>query len=156
MHLAWLLLPSFLAALPVLLAIFGGPEVKQTHGDVWGIGLWFVLLVAAEALPVPMIRGGTMTVASILDIGAILLFGPWVAGTLDLVTTILAQIFILRRPSAEAVLMVAEAGVTELRRGRCWGCYMRWAESRPVGRGAAYGQEGSPRLIRGRLESAAP
>ena len=32
---------------------------------------------------------------------------------------------------------VCGAGVTELRRGRCWGCYMRWAESRPVGRGAA-------------------
>ena len=28
------------------------------------------------------------------------------------------------------------AQVTELRRGRCWGCYTRWVESRPVGRGA--------------------
>ena len=27
--------------------------------------------------------------------------------------------------------------MTELRRGRCWGCYTRWADSRPVGRGAA-------------------
>src|SRR5205823_6008294 len=83
---------------------FGGPEVKQTHGDGWGIGLWFLLLVAAEALPVPMIRGGSMTVASILDIGAILLFGPWIAGALDLATTLLAQLVILRRPTAEAVL----------------------------------------------------
>jgi len=32
---------------------------------------------------------------------------------------------------------VCGAAVSELRRGRCWGCYMRWAESRPVGRGAA-------------------
>ena len=31
---------------------------------------------------------------------------------------------------------VCGAEVIELRRGRCWGCYMRWAESRPVGRGA--------------------
>jgi hypothetical protein len=29
------------------------------------------------------------------------------------------------------------AQVTELRRGRCWGCYTRWVESRPVGRGAS-------------------
>lgn len=29
------------------------------------------------------------------------------------------------------------AQVTELRRGRCWGCYSRWVESRPVGRGAS-------------------
>jgi hypothetical protein len=32
---------------------------------------------------------------------------------------------------------VCGASVTELRRGRCWGCYTRWAESRPVGRGAS-------------------
>jgi hypothetical protein len=32
---------------------------------------------------------------------------------------------------------VCGAAVTELRRGRCWGCYTRWAESRPFGRGAA-------------------
>ncbi|HXL14698.1 MAG TPA: HD-GYP domain-containing protein, partial [Methylomirabilota bacterium] len=103
-RLAWLLLPSFLAALPVLLAIFGGPEVKQTRWDLWGIGVWFLLLVVAEALPVPMARGGTMTIASILDVGALLLFGPWIAGALDLVTTLIAQMVILRRPSGEAVL----------------------------------------------------
>lgn len=28
------------------------------------------------------------------------------------------------------------AMVTELRRGRCWGCYSKWAELRPVPRGA--------------------
>jgi hypothetical protein len=32
---------------------------------------------------------------------------------------------------------VCGAHVSELRRGRCWGCYSRWVEARPVGRGAA-------------------
>jgi hypothetical protein len=32
---------------------------------------------------------------------------------------------------------VCGAAVTELRRGRCWGCYTRWTETRPVGRGAS-------------------
>ncbi len=32
---------------------------------------------------------------------------------------------------------VCGASVSELRRGRCWGCYARWVESRPVGFGAA-------------------
>jgi hypothetical protein len=32
---------------------------------------------------------------------------------------------------------VCHAQVTELRRGRCWGCYTRWGEARPVGTGAA-------------------
>ncbi|MFH0900664.1 MAG: hypothetical protein V2A73_08555 [Pseudomonadota bacterium] len=31
---------------------------------------------------------------------------------------------------------ICGAQVTELRRNRCWGCYSRWAESRPVGIGA--------------------
>jgi len=29
------------------------------------------------------------------------------------------------------------AKVAELRRGRCWGCYLRWTEARPVGFGAS-------------------
>jgi len=32
---------------------------------------------------------------------------------------------------------VCGASVRELRRGRCWGCYSRWAETRPVGLGAS-------------------
>ena len=31
---------------------------------------------------------------------------------------------------------VCHAKVHELRRGRCWGCYARWVDSRPVGAGA--------------------
>ena len=31
---------------------------------------------------------------------------------------------------------VCNASVRELRRGRCWGCYVRWADARPVGLGA--------------------
>jgi len=98
---AWIVIPSFLAALPVLLALFGGPEVKQTRPDPLGVGVWFILLVIAESHPVPLPRGGTITIASVLDIGAILLFGPWIAGALDLLTAIPAQLFLLReRPSA--------------------------------------------------------
>jgi len=100
----WYVVPSFLASLPILLAIFGGPELKQSRWDPWGIAAWFALLLAAEALPVPLPRGGTMTVASILDIGGMLLFGPWIAGVLDLLTTLPAQILILRnRPGAAAL-----------------------------------------------------
>jgi hypothetical protein len=32
---------------------------------------------------------------------------------------------------------VCGAQVRELRRGRCWGCYTRWVEARPVGLGAS-------------------
>jgi len=32
---------------------------------------------------------------------------------------------------------ICGAKVSELRRGRCWGCYTRWGEARPVGKGAS-------------------
>ena len=35
-------------------------------------------------------------------------------------------------PSCE----ICRAKVSELRRGRCWGCYARWVDARPVGMGA--------------------
>ena len=31
---------------------------------------------------------------------------------------------------------ICSAKVSELRRGRCWGCYARWVDARPVGSGA--------------------
>ena len=31
---------------------------------------------------------------------------------------------------------VCNANVSELRRGRCWGCYAKWVDARPVGVGA--------------------
>jgi hypothetical protein len=34
------------------------------------------------------------------------------------------------------VCEVCNAHVHELRRGRCWGCYARWVDARPVGMGA--------------------
>jgi hypothetical protein len=40
------------------------------------------------------------------------------------------------RPLALQTCEACGAEVTELRRGRCWGCYTRWIESRPVGFGA--------------------
>jgi putative nucleotidyltransferase with HDIG domain len=101
---AWIAVPSFLAALPVLIALFGGADLKQARWDPWGVAVWFALLLAAEALPVPLPRGGSMTVASILDVGAILLFGPWIAGALDLLTTIPAQMMILRQRPGPATL----------------------------------------------------
>ncbi|HEX7078655.1 MAG TPA: HD-GYP domain-containing protein [Candidatus Eisenbacteria bacterium] len=131
-RLAWILVPSFLAALPVLLALFGGPEVKQSRVDPMGIGVWFVLLIVAEALPVPLPRGGTITIASVLDVAAIILFGPWIAGALDLLTTIPAQLFILRqRPGAAALNAGLYASTTIL----AGGAYL-----------AAGGTLGTPRL----------
>lgn len=37
---------------------------------------------------------------------------------------------------SSCVCEVCSATVTELRRGRCWGCYARWVDARPVGMGA--------------------
>jgi hypothetical protein len=35
------------------------------------------------------------------------------------------------------VCEICSAKVEELRRGRCWGCYQRWTDDRPVGLGAS-------------------
>ncbi|HEX5031553.1 MAG TPA: HD domain-containing phosphohydrolase [Candidatus Eisenbacteria bacterium] len=100
----WTVVPSFFAALPILIALFGGEELRASRWDWPAIAVWAVLLFAAEALPVPLPRGGTMTIASILDIAALLLFGPWIAAALDLVTTIPAQMLILRNRTGTAAL----------------------------------------------------
>jgi putative nucleotidyltransferase with HDIG domain len=100
----WTVVPSFFAALPILIALFGGDDLRASRWDWTAIAVWAILLFAAEALPVPLPRGGTMTIASILDIAALLLFGPWIAAALDLITTIPAQMLILRNRTGTAAL----------------------------------------------------
>lgn len=43
------------------------------------------------------------------------------------------------KPAHTTACNLCGAQVSELRRGRCWGCYVRWSELRPVGLGAACG-----------------
>lgn len=40
-------------------------------------------------------------------------------------------------PQSQLKCEMCGARVATLRRGRCWVCYIRWAETRPVGKGAA-------------------
>ncbi len=47
------------------------------------------------------------------------------------------------RPTVPCI--VCSAQVTELRRGRCWSCYLRWSEARPVGKGAVCAVCSDPR-----------
>ena len=42
----------------------------------------------------------------------------------------------MQSPQTQLTCEMCGARVTTLRRGRCWVCYIRWAESRPVGKGA--------------------
>lgn len=39
-------------------------------------------------------------------------------------------------PQSQLTCEMCGARVATLRRGRCWVCYIRWAETRPVGKGA--------------------
>lgn len=133
-RISWIVVPSFLAALPLLLALFGGPEIRQTRSDPWGIALWLVLLAAAESLPVPLPRGGTVTIGSVLDLAAILLFGPWAAGALDLATTLFAQVVVRRQRLSEATLHAGLYAATTILSGAAFL--------------AAGGELGVPRIMR--------
>lgn len=52
-------------------------------------------------------------------------------------TSIFGQAAAAAAAGDTATCEVCSAKTRELRRGRCWGCYARWAESKPVGAGAA-------------------
>ena len=42
----------------------------------------------------------------------------------------------MQSPQSQLTCEMCGARVATLRRGRCWVCYIRWAETRPVGKGA--------------------
>jgi putative nucleotidyltransferase with HDIG domain len=96
----------------------------MVQGSWLTLGLLWILMLSADFLPAWLPRGGYSTPASALDFAAILLFGPQVAALVVVTSSLLSQLFLLRRPPIRAAynaslftLMVAASGHTFLALG---------------------------------------
>ena len=89
----------------------------SAHLSWWIIGVVWLLMVSADFLPAWLPRGGYSTPASALDFAAILLFGPQVTAILVVTSSLVSQLFLLKRPPIKAAynaslftLMAAASG----------------------------------------------
>lgn len=108
----------------VVLAGLAWPHAPQASLAVLGVGL--LLLLLAELAPMRLPGGGQMTAGTMVDLPLLLLVGPFWTAAIDVVTTLLVQGLIRRRPLVRVVHNAAiyvlgafaAAGAYELAGGR--------------------------------------
>ena len=85
----------------VVLAGLAWPHAPQASFAVLGVGL--VLLLLAELAPMRLPGGGQMTAGTMVDLPLLLLVGPFWTAAIDVVTTLLVQGLLRRRPLVRVV-----------------------------------------------------
>ena len=94
----------YYAAVVASAAVLAGlawPHAPQASFAVLGVGL--VLLLLAELAPMRLPGGGQMTAGTMVDLPLILLLGPFWTAAIDVVTTLLVQGLLRRRPLVRVV-----------------------------------------------------
>jgi putative nucleotidyltransferase with HDIG domain len=74
-------------------------------------------MVVAEASPIRLPGGGFMTVSSAIDYAGIIVFGPIVTAWIDIVSTIIAEALVIRRPVRKVVFNLALFPLTTILAG---------------------------------------
>jgi putative nucleotidyltransferase with HDIG domain len=109
----------FAVHLTALLAIAGLALASSTWAPIQPLALAvaFVLMGASEMGAVPLPGGGTVSVGGALDIACLLTLGPFATAWLDLVSTLVAQGLVQRRPFYKVAHNAAAFSLTTLAAG---------------------------------------
>ncbi len=81
------------------------------------LGVVLVLMILSEVRPVPLPSGGYATGSAVLDIASIIILGPVWTAVVDLVSTVVVQGLILRKPPVRVIHNVAIFALTSLAAG---------------------------------------
>ena len=81
------------------------------------LGVVLVLMVLSEIRPVPLPSGGYATGSAVLDLASIIILGPVWTAWVDLVSTVVVQGFMLRKPMVRVLHNVAIFALTSLAAG---------------------------------------
>ena len=107
----------------VVIAALALAFAPRTPLDPLALAVAFVLMGASEMGAVPLPGGGTVSVGGALDVACLITLGPWATAWLDLVSTLVAQGAVQRRPLHKVVHNAAAFALTALAAGTVY----RWS-----------------------------
>jgi len=81
------------------------------------LGVVIGLMILSEVRPVPLPSGGYATGSAVLDLASIVILGPVWTAWVDLVSTVIVQGFVLRKPAVRVVHNVAIFALTSFAAG---------------------------------------
>jgi putative nucleotidyltransferase with HDIG domain len=82
-----------------------------------GLAIAIALMIYSEAGPVPLPSGGYATTSAIVDLPCLLILGPFYTAILDVVSTVVVQALVLRKPWKKIVFNGASFALTDFAAG---------------------------------------
>ena len=77
-----------------------------------------LLMIFAEASPVSLPSGGYATASAVLDLPCLVILGPFYTAVLDVISTLVVQGILLRKPPVRVLFNLALFAITDFRRRR--------------------------------------
>jgi putative nucleotidyltransferase with HDIG domain len=112
----------FFYAAVVLLAVGlfvqGVPHAGSPHGLT--LALVLTLMLISEAGPISLPSGGYTTGSAVFDLPSLIILGPLYTATLDLLSTLIVQGFVLRKPPVKVVFNLACFAITDFAAGHAF------------------------------------
>ena len=96
---------------------FGITPMHAIDPPIWLLSLVLALMVISEATPVPMPNGGYVTATAVIDLPCLVFLGPFYTAALDLISTLIMQGVVHRRPPIRVIFNMALFSVTSFAAG---------------------------------------
>jgi len=117
---SWLFRSYYVAVLAaaVALLVVGAPHALLI--SPWILALVLAVMVTIELTPVPLPSGGYANPSAVLDLPALVFLGPFTTAVLDMLSALVTQGFILRRPAVKVAHNMAIFAITDLVAGAAY------------------------------------
>ena len=97
--------------------MFGFTPVHATHPPLWILALTLALMLFSELSPVPLPSGGYVTATAVIDLPCLVYLGPFYTAALDLVSTLIMQGLVQRKPPVRVIFNMALFPITSFAAG---------------------------------------
>jgi putative nucleotidyltransferase with HDIG domain len=114
---SWRFRVFFAAVVVTAVVLFLGAAAQTVHPPVWVLALILSLMLFSEMSPVPLPSGGYVTATAVIDLPCLVFIGPFYTAVLDLVSTLVMQGLVQRKPPKRVIFNMAMFPITSFAAG---------------------------------------
>src|SRR5262245_9223055 len=114
---SWRFRLFFAAVVATAVVLFVGGPLGVAPPPLWVLALILALMLFSELSPVPLPSGGYVTATAVIDLPCLVFLGPFYTAALDLISTLIMQGIVQRKPPIRVVFNMALFPITAFAAG---------------------------------------
>jgi len=114
---SWRFRVFFAAVVVTAVVLFLGAPAQAVHPPVSVLAVILSLMLFSEMSPVPLPSGGYVTATAVIDLPCLVFIGPFYTAVLDLVSTLVMQGLVQRKPPKRVIFNMAMFPITSFAAG---------------------------------------